>query len=171
MQRIKQSIDTNRIRDCVRLSVNEYDRDIYVRFRFRNQFVHGRSFPTSTGPAVKVALLLDNCQLYPTYLAEDLWPGLSAPRYISFLPRTHNLSRMSTKAKITFFTTVSVTAGVVYGVHWLQKMEQGQMHAGVLRDAERMRVRKERELELIAQQELQKQYEKVQTVTRDESKS
>ncbi|BFZ64448.1 hypothetical protein YB2330_005594 [Saitoella coloradoensis] len=78
---------------------------------------------------------------------------------------------MSTKSKITFFTTVAVTAGVVYGVHWLQKTEQQQMHAGVLRDAERMRVRKERELELIAQQELQKQYEKVQTVTRDESES
>lgn len=41
------------------------------------------------------------------------------------------------------------------------------MHEGVIRDAERQRIKRERILELEEQQRLQKEYEKVQPVKRD----
>jgi protein PET117 len=40
------------------------------------------------------------------------------------------------------------------------------MHEGVIRDAERQRVKKERVIELEEQQRLQKEYEKVQPVSK-----
>jgi len=40
------------------------------------------------------------------------------------------------------------------------------MHEGVIRDAERQRIKRERILELEEQQRLQKEYEKVQPVSR-----
>ena len=41
------------------------------------------------------------------------------------------------------------------------------MHEGVIRDAERQRIKRERILELEEQQRLQKEYEKVQPVSRN----
>jgi protein PET117 len=41
------------------------------------------------------------------------------------------------------------------------------MHEGVIRDAERQRIKRERILELEEQQRLQREYEKVQPVKRD----
>jgi len=40
------------------------------------------------------------------------------------------------------------------------------MHEGVIRDAERQRIKRERVLELEEQQRLQKEYEKIQPVRR-----
>ena len=40
------------------------------------------------------------------------------------------------------------------------------MHEGVLRDEERQRIKRERTIELQEQQRLQKEYEKVQPVSR-----
>jgi protein PET117 len=40
------------------------------------------------------------------------------------------------------------------------------MHEGVIRDAERQKVKRERTLELEEQQRLQKEYEKVQPVSK-----
>jgi protein PET117 len=40
------------------------------------------------------------------------------------------------------------------------------MHEGVIRDAERQRIKKERVIELEEQQRLQKEYEKVQPVSK-----
>ena len=36
---------------------------------------------------------------------------------------TSTASKMSRRAKVTLFTTVAVTIGVVYGVHWQQQRE------------------------------------------------
>jgi protein PET117 len=41
------------------------------------------------------------------------------------------------------------------------------MHEGVIRDAERQRIKRERIIELEEQQRLQKEYEKVQPVSKD----
>ncbi|VDB91967.1 unnamed protein product [Peniophora sp. CBMAI 1063] len=72
---------------------------------------------------------------------------------------------MSRKATITLATTVAVTIGVVYGVHWQQQKEHEVMYQGVLRDDERRRDKmKQREEDLRISQEKRRIYEAVQTV-------
>ncbi|KZV63572.1 hypothetical protein PENSPDRAFT_691532 [Peniophora sp. CONT] len=72
---------------------------------------------------------------------------------------------MSRKATITLATTVAVTIGIVFGVHWQQQREHEVMYQGVLRDDERRREKmKQREEDFRLSQEKRRIYEAVQTV-------
>ncbi|OAL20377.1 hypothetical protein AYO22_08871 [Fonsecaea multimorphosa] len=71
---------------------------------------------------------------------------------------------MSTASKITLLSTILGTAGVVAFVHWAQTAEQAAMHAGVVRDMEQQRVKRERQADFDMQRQLEEEYKKVQTV-------
>jgi len=85
---------------------------------------------------------------------------------------------MSRASKATLLAVTLATCSTIYFVHRYQAEEKAvkvpigplliakSMHEGVLRDAERQRVKRERVLELEEQQRLQKEYEKVQPVGR-----
>ncbi|KAK7202936.1 hypothetical protein BZA70DRAFT_284351 [Myxozyma melibiosi] len=73
---------------------------------------------------------------------------------------------MSTASKITLGTVSVLTAGIIYGVHYIQKAEEYTMYQGVVYDQERRRIKEERMAELKMQQALQKEYEAVQPVDR-----
>lgn len=49
-------------------------------------------------------------------------------------------------------------------VHWQQKLEKEAMHAGVVRDMEQQRLKRERQADFEAQRELEQQYLKDQSV-------
>ncbi|KAF8473834.1 cytochrome c oxidase assembly protein [Kalaharituber pfeilii] len=71
---------------------------------------------------------------------------------------------MSRTAKTTFFTTVALCAFTVVGVHYIQSAEKAAMHAGVLRDEERTRIKRERQLDFEMQAQLERDLRKSQTV-------
>ncbi|KAI9885111.1 MAG: hypothetical protein M1823_003079 [Watsoniomyces obsoletus] len=72
---------------------------------------------------------------------------------------------MSRAAKITLAGTFAVTAAVVVSVHYGQQAEQAAMHAGVIRDMEQQRIKKERQADFDLQRQLEEQYREVQTVS------
>ncbi|KAK2875205.1 hypothetical protein FQN49_001698 [Arthroderma sp. PD_2] len=72
---------------------------------------------------------------------------------------------MSRAAKVTLGVTSLVTAGIVYFVHWSQEAERLAMHAGVERDMEQQRVKRERQADFEMQRQLEAEYKKVQTVS------
>jgi protein PET117 len=94
---------------------------------------------------------------------------------------------MSTASKATLALTALGAIGIVISVHYGQKAERAvripksffsmllltssqAMHAGVIRDMEQQRIRKERQLDFDMQRALEEEYRKVQTVkdtTRD----
>ena len=86
---------------------------------------------------------------------------------------------MSRASKATLLASLIATGSTIYFVHKYQFDEKAvdspsipnlllqNMHEGVIRDAERQRIKRERILELEEQQRLQKEYEKVQPVKRD----
>lgn len=55
--------------------------------------------------------------------------------------------------------------GIVIGVHYQQQSEKTAMHAGVIRDMEQLRVKKERQEDFDLQRVLEKEYRKVQHVS------
>ncbi|RPB25236.1 hypothetical protein L211DRAFT_836563 [Terfezia boudieri ATCC MYA-4762] len=71
---------------------------------------------------------------------------------------------MSTTAKATFYTTCLLSFLTVAGVHYIQRAEKAAMHAGVLRDIERQRIKKERQLDFEVQATLERELRKSQDV-------
>ncbi|EXJ61854.1 hypothetical protein A1O7_02284 [Cladophialophora yegresii CBS 114405] len=71
---------------------------------------------------------------------------------------------MSTASKVTLLSTILATGGIVAFVHWAQTAEQAAMHAGVVRDMEQQRVKRERQADFDMQRQLELEYKKSQTV-------
>ncbi|KTW25999.1 hypothetical protein T552_03271 [Pneumocystis carinii B80] len=67
---------------------------------------------------------------------------------------------MSKAAKITFFTTATLTLCIVGGVHYIQNQEKEKLYAGVLRDEAREAIRKERQEERINNEKPETKYKK-----------
>ncbi|KAF2718328.1 cytochrome c oxidase assembly protein [Polychaeton citri CBS 116435] len=72
---------------------------------------------------------------------------------------------MSTRAKLTLAGTTIGALGVVYLVHWQQKADKAAMHAGVIRDLEQQRVKRERQADFEMQRQMEEEYRKLQTVS------
>ncbi|TVY68661.1 pet117-like protein [Lachnellula suecica] len=71
---------------------------------------------------------------------------------------------MSRAAKLTLTGTSLFAIGVVYFVHAGQVTEKAAMHAGVVRDMEQQRIKKERQLDFEMQRAMEAEYKKVQSV-------
>ena len=71
---------------------------------------------------------------------------------------------MSTASKVTLAGTILGTIGIVGFVHWAQVNEKAAMHAGVVRDEEQQRVKKERQADFDMQRQLEQEYLKSQSV-------
>ncbi|KAI0705159.1 hypothetical protein BC835DRAFT_558119 [Cytidiella melzeri] len=72
---------------------------------------------------------------------------------------------MSRLAKTTFLGSIVLSAGIIYGVHHMQRQEAETMYKGVLRDDERRRDKmRKREEELVESQRKRALYEAVQQV-------
>ncbi|MCJ1466531.1 hypothetical protein MMC07_005151 [Pseudocyphellaria aurata] len=71
---------------------------------------------------------------------------------------------MSRAAKLTLAGTSLGAVGIVVFVHWAQKAEKAAMHAGVIRDIEQQRIKKERQADFDMQRALEEEYRRVQTV-------
>jgi len=74
------------------------------------------------------------------------------------------LSRMSRAAKLTLAGTSLFAVSTIFFVHFQQKAEKAAMHAGVIRDMEQQRIKKERQADFEMQLVLEEEYKKVQTV-------
>ncbi|KAH7138641.1 hypothetical protein B0J11DRAFT_423944 [Dendryphion nanum] len=72
---------------------------------------------------------------------------------------------MSHASKITLATTTLGAIGIVIFVHFGQRAEKAAMHAGVIRDYEQQRLKRERQADFEMQRELEKEYRKFQTVS------
>ncbi|KAF2211814.1 hypothetical protein CERZMDRAFT_42461 [Cercospora zeae-maydis SCOH1-5] len=72
---------------------------------------------------------------------------------------------MSTAAKLTLGGTIVSAIGIVIFVHRQQKIDQALMHAGVIRDMEQQRIKKERQADFEMQRQLEEQYKKMQNVS------
>ncbi|EAA27869.1 hypothetical protein GE21DRAFT_9488 [Neurospora crassa] len=71
---------------------------------------------------------------------------------------------MSRASKLTLLGTSAFALGTVALVHWQQQAEKEAMHAGVIRDMEQQRIKRERQLDFEMQRELENEYKKLQTV-------
>ncbi|KAL8990130.1 MAG: hypothetical protein Q9169_008202 [Polycauliona sp. 2 TL-2023] len=71
---------------------------------------------------------------------------------------------MSTASKLTLAGTSLLAVGTIFFVHYGQQNEKAAMHAGVVRDMEQQRVKRERQADFEMQRELEGEYRKVQTV-------
>ncbi|KAK5047797.1 hypothetical protein LTR84_006462 [Exophiala bonariae] len=71
---------------------------------------------------------------------------------------------MSTASKLTLLATILGTAGIVAFVHYGQTVEKEAMHAGVVRDMEQQRIKRERQADFEMQRQLEIEYKKTQTV-------
>ncbi|KAL2003059.1 hypothetical protein VTN02DRAFT_5137 [Thermoascus thermophilus] len=76
---------------------------------------------------------------------------------------------MSRASKITLAATSLATVGIVSFVHWAQEADRAALHAGVERDEERQRIKRERQAEFELQRRLEEEYRKIQTVSDDGS--
>ncbi|KAL2222312.1 hypothetical protein M432DRAFT_636933 [Thermoascus aurantiacus ATCC 26904] len=72
---------------------------------------------------------------------------------------------MSRASKITLAVTSLATAGIVYFVHWAQERDRAALHAGVERDEERQRIKRQRQAEFEMQRKLEEEYRKIQKVS------
>lgn len=90
---------------------------------------------------------------------------------------------MSTASRLTLLGTIVGTIGIVGFVHWAQTAEKAviqcpfpcdtrartnilqAMHAGVVRDMEQQRLKRERKADFEMQRQLEDEYRKVQTVS------
>jgi len=72
---------------------------------------------------------------------------------------------MSRASQITLVTTCLSAIGIVAFVHISQKNDKAAMHAGVIRDYEQQRIKRERQADFDMQRELEQEYRKVQTVS------
>ncbi|KAL9132212.1 MAG: hypothetical protein Q9217_000016 [Psora testacea] len=71
---------------------------------------------------------------------------------------------MSKASKLTLAGTAAFAVGIVLLVHYQQQAEKAAMHAGVIRDMEQQRVKKERQADFDMQRSLEQEYSKVQKV-------
>ncbi|KAF3391160.1 hypothetical protein DPV78_011292 [Talaromyces pinophilus] len=71
---------------------------------------------------------------------------------------------MSRASKVTLAATSLATAGMIYFVHWSQEVDRAAMHAGVERDEERQRIKRERQADFEMQRRLEEEYRKIQNV-------
>ncbi|KAA8909678.1 hypothetical protein FN846DRAFT_776018 [Sphaerosporella brunnea] len=71
---------------------------------------------------------------------------------------------MSRAAKATLIGTLLFSSITVLGVHQLQQSERAAMHAGVLRDEERSRIKRERQEDFEMQAALRDEFLKAQRV-------
>jgi len=68
---------------------------------------------------------------------------------------------MSATAKVTFGTSLIVSAGIVIYVHYKKNADRKKMHDGVIRDVERQHMRRTQNVTLLQKQiELTKKLEK-----------
>ncbi|KAF2246961.1 hypothetical protein BU26DRAFT_532576 [Trematosphaeria pertusa] len=72
---------------------------------------------------------------------------------------------MSRASKITLAATSLGAIGIVIFVHTAQRSEKAAMHAGVIRDYEQQRLKRERQADFEMQRALEEEYRKVQTVS------
>ncbi|CZR53331.1 related to cytochrome c oxidase assembly factor [Phialocephala subalpina] len=72
---------------------------------------------------------------------------------------------MSRAAKLTLAGTTFMAAATIVIVHYGQQQEKAVMHAGVIRDMDQQRLKKERQLDFDMQRALEAEYKKVQTVS------
>ncbi|KAH8692386.1 putative cytochrome c oxidase assembly protein [Talaromyces proteolyticus] len=71
---------------------------------------------------------------------------------------------MSRASKTTLAATSIFTAGMIYFVHWSQEADKAAMHAGVERDEEKQRIKRERQADFEMQKRLEQEYRKIQNV-------
>ncbi|MCJ1257131.1 hypothetical protein MMC24_004956 [Lignoscripta atroalba] len=71
---------------------------------------------------------------------------------------------MSRAAKLTLAGTSAMATSIVVFVHYSQQAEKAAMHAGVIRDIEQQRVKKERQADFEMQRALEQEYRRVQEV-------
>ncbi|KAL9104519.1 MAG: hypothetical protein Q9163_000550 [Psora crenata] len=71
---------------------------------------------------------------------------------------------MSRASKLTLAGTTASAIGIVILVHYQQQAEKAAMHAGVLRDMEQQKIKKERQADFEMQRALEEEYRKVQKV-------
>jgi len=71
---------------------------------------------------------------------------------------------MSRAAKLTLAGTSLFAISTVFFVHHAQGAEKAAMHAGVVRDMEQQRVKKERQLDFELQKAMEEEFKKVQSV-------
>ncbi|GAM90776.1 hypothetical protein ANO11243_088210 [Dothideomycetidae sp. 11243] len=74
---------------------------------------------------------------------------------------------MSRAAKATLLGTSLGALGIIVFVHYAQNADKAAMHAGVIRDMEQQRIKRERQADFDMQAELEREYRKVQTVRDD----
>ncbi|KAH7086482.1 hypothetical protein FB567DRAFT_561171 [Paraphoma chrysanthemicola] len=72
---------------------------------------------------------------------------------------------MSRASQVTLATTCVGAVAIVFAVHYGQKIEKAAMHAGVIRDYEQQRLKRERQADFEMQRALEQEYRKVQTVS------
>ncbi|KAI9660915.1 MAG: hypothetical protein M1821_009242 [Bathelium mastoideum] len=72
---------------------------------------------------------------------------------------------MSLAAKLTLAGTTLGAIGIVIFVHRGQQAERAAMHAGVIRDMEQQRLKRERRADFEMQRALEEEYRKIQTVS------
>ncbi|KAI9798630.1 MAG: hypothetical protein M1825_005054 [Sarcosagium campestre] len=72
---------------------------------------------------------------------------------------------MSRAAKLTLAGTSLMAASILVFVHYSQQSEKKAMHAGVLRDMEQQRVKRERQADFDMQRDMEERYKQVQTVS------
>ncbi|MCJ1362357.1 hypothetical protein MMC16_001460 [Acarospora aff. strigata] len=72
---------------------------------------------------------------------------------------------MSRASKVTLTTTSLMAVGIIVFVHYAQQSEKAAMHAGVVRDIEQQRVKKERQADFELQRAMEQEYRKVQSVS------
>ncbi|KAF2707222.1 hypothetical protein K504DRAFT_383703 [Pleomassaria siparia CBS 279.74] len=72
---------------------------------------------------------------------------------------------MSRASQFTLAGTFFGAIGIVVFVHASQRSEKALMHAGVIRDYEQQRVKRERQADFEMQKALEEEYRKVQTVS------
>ncbi|KAF2676964.1 hypothetical protein K458DRAFT_279468, partial [Lentithecium fluviatile CBS 122367] len=72
---------------------------------------------------------------------------------------------MSRASQVTLASTLAGAIGIVIFVHYSQRAEKAAMHAGVIRDYEQQRLKRERQADFEMQRALEEEYRKVQTVS------
>ncbi|PQE18282.1 cytochrome c oxidase assembly protein [Rutstroemia sp. NJR-2017a WRK4] len=72
---------------------------------------------------------------------------------------------MSRAAKLTLLGSSLFAASTIVFVHYAQNAEKAAMHAGVVRDMEQQRIKKERQLDFEMQKAMENEYRKVQNVS------
>lgn len=130
-------------------------------FRHESDPPSGSPLPIGQGSALKMSQLLGACTtlLFPASRECLLWPVFVT------LPPEHGIVSfrlldevMSTMAKLCLAGSVSVSAGIVFYVHYRQEAERTQLHEGVIKDLERQRMRQIENITILQKQrDLEKQ--------------